>query len=166
MNLYIVGAGAFAREVLCWVKACPEWEVAWQFKGFIVDGYPKGYQIKNHGQVVDSIQDYKPKHNDILINGIANVGKKEKILPTLNSKHCKFATVVHPTAILGSNVNIGTGGVICPYSILTCDIDLGDFCSLNLNCSVGHDVTTGHFLHMNSYSEIGGKCTIGNSVLI
>ncbi|HET8735382.1 MAG TPA: NeuD/PglB/VioB family sugar acetyltransferase [Pricia sp.] len=77
------------------------------------------------------------------------------IAPDLN-----IVTAVHPKAIIGKGVGIGKGSVVMPGAIVNPNSDIGDFCILNTNSSLGHDGT------MEDFSSIAsGVCTGGNLLL-
>ncbi|MDC0268158.1 acetyltransferase [bacterium] len=166
MKLFIIGVGGFGREVYGWARDCPEWGKSWDFAGFLDDGFEPGTSVFEDVKVVGGIKDFSPNSEDILISGLGNIKHKRNILPFLLTKSCRFATMIHPSAVIGRNVQLGIGAVICPYSVLTCDISIGNFCSLNLHCNIGHDVVAGDLLHMNSHSEINGNCRLGDGVFI
>lgn len=165
-KLYIVGAGGFGREIYGWAMDCPEWDTVWSFAGFLDDAKKPGEEIFKNATVVGGIKDYKPQPGELLINGIGTMHNKRLILPNLEAKNCQFANMIHPTAKIGRNVNLGKGAVICPFAVLTCDIFIGDFCSINLHATVGHDVEAGNLLQMNCHSEINGNCKLGDNVFI
>ena len=72
-----------------------------------------------------------------------------------------FQTVIHPSAIIGSNVCIGEGSVIGPGVVINANALIGDHCIVNTGSIVEHDS------RLNTYSSIapsvvmGGGCIVG-----
>lgn len=60
----------------------------------------------------------------------------------------------------------GIGNIICPGTILTCDIIIGIHCLINLNCTIGHDCIIGDFVTMSPGVNVSGNVTIGNGCYI
>lgn len=59
-------------------------------------------------------------------------------------------------------INIGKGSIICAGSILTTNINLGNFSQINLNCTIGHDCNIGQFFTTAPGVHISGTSNIGN----
>ena len=64
--------------------------------------------------------------------------------------------------ILDNSIKLGVGGVISPGCILTTNITIGNYTTLNLNTTVGHDTIIGDFVTTNPGVHISGHCIIGN----
>jgi sugar O-acyltransferase (sialic acid O-acetyltransferase NeuD family) len=164
-KLFIVGAGGFGREVFSWVKDCCEWNTKWDFGGFLDDDSNALNGLPSYPSVASSISDYEPKGNHRLLGGIADPKSKLRIYPELINRGAVFESMIHPSATIGRDVSLGVGAVICPYSVITCNVNIGDHVSMNLHASIGHDAIVGDYCHMNSHSEITGNCLIRRGVI-
>lgn len=60
----------------------------------------------------------------------------------------------------------GEGLIVCPGTILTCNITIGIHCLINLNCTIGHDCIIGDFVTISPGANISGNVTIGNGCYI
>jgi len=149
----IVGAGGFGREILQLVKVLgltPEAFIDDFVVVPVLDGIPVhkfDYLNPSKHSVVVAIGD--PHLRELLVNK----------LPT----GIDTPTLVHPTAIIGSN-KIGKGSVICAYSVLTTGVEFGDFVQININCTIGHDTKTGKFFTVAPGSSISGGTKTGDYV--
>lgn len=156
--LAILGSGALAREFALWcfdagihhlvfVNDLPECE-----EGEWVDG--------RHIKVV---RDWNTPYEFIV--GIGNTGIKTTMVSrALCAGWMPAPTVVHPSANVRSPT--GNGGLIAPNCVVTCDVQLGDYVTINLNCTVGHDTTIGAYTTMNPGVHVSGYCTIAGLVEI
>lgn len=75
-----------------------------------------------------------------------------------------FATLIAPDVKKSSRVSIGEGTVICSRTIITVDVLIGKHCSVNLNCTIGHDCVIRDFVTMYPNANVSGSCEIGECV--
>lgn len=59
---------------------------------------------------------------------------------------------------------MGKGNIICAGNILTCNIHLKDFVTVNLNCTIGHDVIVDSFTTISPNASISGNVNLNESV--
>ena len=60
-------------------------------------------------------------------------------------------------------MKFGEGNIICPNSVLTTDISIGDANIFNIQTTVGHDVVIGSFNTFSSNVDVTGYSLIGNA---
>jgi len=165
-NLIIIGAGQFGREVYAWAKQTQEYEVEWQIKGFLDD---RKDALKNFNYAVPIIapcEKYMPELGDIFIPAIGNPGDKKRCCAIILGRGGFFTNIVHPTVVFGENCKIGTGVVLCPYSVVSCEAVIGNFVSVNLHVTVGHDVVIGDYSQINPNVSLGGFSVLKEGVVI
>ena len=63
---------------------------------------------------------------------------------------------------LNNKVIFGEGNIVCPNSVFTDDIKIGDFNIFNINVTVGHDVKIDSFNTFNSHCDITGGSLVKN----
>ena len=74
--------------------------------------------------------------------------------------------VVHPTAVLGTCIDIGEGSCIAPGCVLTTRVRIGRHCILNVRSSVSHDSEIGDFANINPGATVCGCVKIGDGAYI
>jgi len=163
-KLIIVGAGGLARMIYSWI---PDFsDSCWEPIGFIsdsinlLDGY--NYELP----IISTIQEYHPDVNHVLVMAIADPKTKLSIAKKLEDRGASFINLIHPTALIGKNVEMGKGCVVCPRAILTCDIKMGSFVMLNIGTTIGHDVIIGDGCTINSHSDVTGCAQLGTGVFL
>jgi sugar O-acyltransferase (sialic acid O-acetyltransferase NeuD family) len=169
MRLIIVGAGGFGREILTWAyDSCRD--------GGLVDGEPcevAGFLDDNPSALdgfevgvehLGSVDNYVPQDTDRFVIAIGNPAIRMGIARSMESKGWKFVTIKHPTAIVGPRVKLGHGCILCPYSVVTTDIVIGNHVIVNVHAIVGHDSKVGSGCTINGLCEITGRCEIGEGV--
>ena len=68
-----------------------------------------------------------------------------------------FTTLIHPSAIIGSNVTIGQGSIIMPGAIINVGAKIGQGVILNTSCSVGYDCQVGDYSHVSTGAHLDGN---------
>lgn len=149
----IVGAGGFGKEILQLIRTLGL-EI-----GFFVDDFADT-DTPVCGLPVKRFKNLDPDKHAVVI-AIGDPHTREKIVKQLPAG-IETPTLIHPTAILGDNVRLGRGSVICAYSVLTVDIELGAFAQININCTIGHDTKTGKFFTSSPGVSISGKTVVGD----
>lgn len=172
INLIIVGAGSMGRQLYSWLSQEIEGNPKYKIRGFLDNNSMALEPYNLQVGIINSIQNYQPLENDSLVFGIADPLTREKLINYLLDKGCKFHTFIHSSAIIGINVQIGTGTVIFPGCIVNNDTVLEDFVFLNVGVTLGHDVNIGKYCSINTRSVIAGfsvleeKCFVGVNATI
>ena len=166
-RLLIVGAGDFGRELFCWMTTDARHGVEWEVAGFLDDNPDALAACPQYSPgVVGAISDYTPSNNESLIMAIAAPAARLRIAEELTSRGAEFETWIHPTVIESRFHSVGRGSVICPNSIISCDVTIGEFVILNLGVAVGHDAVIGDGCTINSHSDITGHVRIGRGTFL
>lgn len=165
-DIAIFGVGGFGREVLSLIQDINKVKPTWNIIGFFDDGYPIGYDVhglKNLGGV-NELNEWRTSLNLVIAIGTPNI--KRAILNNIQNPVVEYPTLVHPTVIIGDEdyVRIGKGCIICAYSIITCDVTIGDFVILNLSCTLGHDSVINDFAAFMPSCNISGEVEVGEGV--
>lgn len=158
-KIYIVGAGGFGRELLEWIKNINKVKPTWEIAGFLDDNLHALDQYECDYKVVGSIKDWQPKEDEVFALALGVPEIKRKIVKLLKEKGAKFASVIHPTALVSEFSRYGEGLVMYPYARLSPNSEIGDFVTLQPT-HIGHDTIIG------DYSVISGNCNIIRNVVI
>lgn len=140
MSIQIIGKGGFAREV-----------VAHFFKSDEVDFLE-----------FEEIQKANTEAPTLIAIGDPLVRMRIACENKLN--YVCIGNSLHDLFIGGSSFGVGT--IICPGTIVTTNVKIGDFAIVNLNCTVGHDCKIGSFTTISPGVNISGNVTIGERCYI
>ena len=140
-DIAIFGVGGFGREVLTLIQDINKVEPTWNVIGFFDDGHEVGYE--SHGlRVLGGTKELSEWKTPLAVTIAIGTPKiKKAILDRINNPLIEYPTLIHPSVIIGDKdyVKIGKGCIFCAYTVITCDIEVGDFVILNLSCTLGHD---------------------------
>jgi sugar O-acyltransferase (sialic acid O-acetyltransferase NeuD family) len=159
-NLFIVGAGGFGREMFHWARQHPDHGRLWRIAGFLDDKISalEGYHYVPG--VLGTIRDYNPMPTDLLLIAIALPKIKKTVVESLIQRGADFLTYIHPSVVVGGNVSVGRGTVVCPGAVITSDVTLGEFVTFNCCSSIGHDARLGDFVTLSGHCDITGFCRV------
>lgn len=162
-KLVIIGAGDFGREVSWLVERinaqCPTWELLGfvdddqAVQGRMVDGYP----------VLGTTRWLECCTDQLYVTCSIGTGRVRKLVMerVLKQENLQAATLVDPAVIVGRNVTVGPGCVVCAGTVLAIDAVLTGHVIINLNCTIGHDTVLHDFCTVNPGSNISGKVCVG-----
>ncbi|CDG82577.1 acetyltransferase [Janthinobacterium agaricidamnosum] len=170
-NIIIVGAGRFARELICWLEHLIDQDrngAPLRIKGLLDDTLAAAPALDADYPypLLGSIADYRPGPDEQLLLAIGAPQHKLRIARELQARGAHFYTLVHPSAIVARTARIGQGAVICPFALLSANITLADFVTINSYSSIGHDAVVGAGSTLSSHVDITGAARIGEQVFI
>lgn len=102
-----------------------------------------------------------------LVNGIGSLpGSDLRLNIFLRFKRFdfKFATVIHPSAIVGREVLLGEGAQLMAGAIIQTGTKIGDNCIVNTRVCVDHDCQIGAHSHLAPGATICGGVRLGEQV--
>ena len=164
-RLIIVGAGGFGREILAWSEAaCPESD--WHIAGFLDGNQDSLRRFKIDLPILGTPDSYLPQEGDRFVCAIGYPATKLRLCRSLQDRGAQFINLIHPTAIIGPRCILGTGAILCPFTLLTVDITLGNFVTLNARAGVGHDCVVGDGCTLNAFCDVTGGSRLGEGVFL
>lgn len=164
-RLVIAGASGFGRELHTWVKSSPEWAKR-NSVGEIVFIDDKIPQIPVRARIVSTMANYRPREHDLVICAIGSPDVRKAVVSALQQHSVRFATFVHDRAVIGDNVELGAGVVVCPDALLSSDIRVADQVHINVRCAIGHDVSIGEFATLSAGCNLAGNVAIGEMAFL
>lgn len=164
-DLVIVGAGGCGREVLQWAKDINRAGKRWNILGFINDDLTALMDYDCEYSIIGTIEGWMPEANQEFACAIADPAGKETVVKKLKGRGAKFASIIHPSAIIGDHTQVGEGLVMWPNSIIDVNVKVGDFVTL-LSSAIGHDAQVGDYCTISSYCDITGGVKLSEKVFL
>jgi sugar O-acyltransferase (sialic acid O-acetyltransferase NeuD family) len=165
-DIVIISAGKFGREISSFVAQSIAAGRDWRLKGFLdsrsslLDGF--GRQIP----ILASVEAYEPEENDLFLCAIGTPADRRRYSEIIQRKGGRFATLTHPTAVLGDGVTLGEGVMIAPFVVLTSDMVLGDSVYVGPHTCCSHDNRIADWCQISGHCGIGGGVTLGEEVFV
>lgn len=161
-RLLIIGAGGHARAVLDVVAARGEHVVA----GLIDDFRPVGSSslgysiVGGEAQVASLLAQLAV---DEVFIAIGDNFQREAMSARLMDRlgHLELATLVHPSAVLGRDVSIGSGTVVMAGCVIGGGSRIGRGCVVNTSSSLDHEGELGDWSSLAPGVVTGGRVSVG-----
>ena len=165
-DIVIIGTGGMAREVRWVIEDCCNDNKCRNILGWVSKEHP-GTIIT--GLPVLGDDDWlleRDKPIDAVV-AIGNGALRKKIVTYLKqNRNISFPSIISDSAEVSKYVKMGEGAIIMNKSLLTVDIEIGDFFLCNYGCTVGHDCKFGNYVTLNPGSNISGDVKLGDCVTI
>jgi sugar O-acyltransferase (sialic acid O-acetyltransferase NeuD family) len=165
-RLIIAGAGGFGREVFAWAMGHPDCGEQWEIAGFLDDNLSALDAFEYPVGVIGTVDAYEPQAEDVFLCAIGSPPVRFLVCEKLLAKSARFISLIHPSVVIGGNVTLGRGVIICPQAVLTVDISIADFVIINCMSSVGHDVSIGAYTTLSGHCDVTGNVQIGEGTLL
>ena len=172
-DIAIIGAGGFGREVQWLIERINADQInkgkeeTWNIIGYIDDGVALGTNINGH-KVLGGV-DFLIERSEPLavICAIGASKTRYKVVEKIrNNSYLTFPNIIDPSVYLSDLIQWGVGNIVCAGCILTVNISIGDFCIVNLDCTVGHDAELSSYVTAYPSVNISGSTCFGECVEI
>ncbi|NEW04730.1 acetyltransferase [Paenibacillus sp. SYP-B3998] len=112
-----------------------------------------------HGPITDMIKLLEYDEFSLLI-AIGSNRSRHAVEQRIGVAKAKYATLIHPKAVIGSGVTVGEGSVIMPGAIINCGAHIGRHCIINTGSIIEHENVIGDFVHLSPTAALGGDVAI------
>lgn len=166
-DIAIYGAGGFGRELACMMNSINQKEPTWNLIGYFDDGKEVGekttYGICLGG--LERLNEWKTPLSVVMSLGTPKVLRS--VVCKINNPNIDFPNIIAPNVVLfdESTLVMGKGNVIFPYSLISCNVKMGDFNMLNVYTQIGHESELGSYNVIMPSTNISGGVIIGDANL-
>lgn len=153
-QVIIVGAGGHGREVAhvlrARVRAGLEGPV---LLGFADDGDVDEALLAPFAPLLGSIATATAHHPDAgVLGGVGNGRLRRRLVDALPPA----PPVVHPSADVGDDVELGAGTVVCSHVSVTTNVVAGRHVHLSRGAAIGHDAVLGDYVSVMPLAAVSG----------
>lgn len=160
-RLLIIGTGGHAKSV---IDAC-EKQGEYLICGLIDDYRDATDQLYGY-DVLGAIEDARrlvvEKRIEYLFIAVGDNNDRANIFVKLFDVDVRYATIIHPSAVIATQVTIGSGTAILANATVNTSTVIGRFCILNTNSSIDHDNNICDFASIAPNAVTGGSVIVGN----
>lgn len=159
----VFGSGGHARVIASILRILCQ-----PILGFFDDSYSGNNEIIQGKPLIGNFQDilkYKDRIGSVFI-ALGNNLERRKSFHFLKAHGFELPFLIHPQALINTDVSIEEASVICMGAKLCTEVRIGKGCILNTGCSVDHESVVGDFVHIAPQTVVAGRSTIGNQTFI
>jgi len=153
----IIGAGKCAMQIIDLISCLDGFTAVALFddtpakQGSCVDGVPV------IGKIDFDLIEEKFKQNcfDYIVQGVGGLCEfRKRCFDELSKRGVPFCNLIHPTAVISSNVKIGVGNVLLPFVFVGPHAVIKNDCFMTARTSIEH------------HNNVGSHCTFGPGVMM
>ncbi|CZR05580.1 sugar O-acyltransferase, sialic acid O-acetyltransferase NeuD family [Trichococcus flocculiformis] len=100
------------------------------------------------------------KNSDFFV-AIGNNSTRERIQEGLLAQGTSIVSLVHPSAIIGTDVNVGIGTAIMAGVVINSSTVVGKGCIINSNSGLDHDNNISDYVHISPRTHLAGTVNVG-----
>ena len=165
-DIIVLGSGGHASVVVDILQHSP-----FKIVGFTDNGKPTGtkgpmgFPILGGDEVLTKFK----VEEMLLANGVGTVAPKssrEDLFTQMSHLGFEFVSVMHPSAIIASNVVLGRGVQVMAGAVIQTGATLGDNVLVNTGAMVDHDCVIGNNVHIAPGAVLAGNVTVGGGTQI
>ena len=161
--LLIIGAGGCGRETLVAARAANAASRSWTTIGFLDDD-PDLQGAVIDGATVVGITDDLAAHPDaavvVTIGNPGNYTTRRKVVTRLDLPDHRWATIVHPAAVIAPGTHIGPGSVVLAGTVTTSPVYIGAHAVVMPAVVLTHDDAVADYVSMGSGVRLAGGVTV------
>jgi len=136
----------------------------WNLLGFIDDD-PDARGKNFSGIPVLGGREHLKRHPGVSVLAVPgrpdNFMRRQEIILSLGIAPEQLATIIHPTAVMGLNVEVGRNCLIMPGVVITADVRLGNHVVILPHSVISHDSVINDYVMIGSNVSVSGRVTIG-----
>lgn len=148
-KLIIIGAGGMGREISHHATLCKGYNTEFKIKGFLDDDKDAMKGFKGYPIIIDTINHYIPKHDDVFVCSMGDVVKKKRSIDIILDKGGEFINLVHPDASISKNAKMGKGCIILKNAFIGVECEIQDYALIQESAVIGHDAKIGKYTRVD-----------------
>ena len=158
--LVLVGAGGLARETAEAARAGDQWHLT----GYIDDD-PARWGERVDGLAVLGGPELLAQQDDWAVavcpgDGRGRAALRQRLTAS-GVAAARFASVVHPTAVVPPSCSVGAGSIVLAGAVLTASVTLGEHVVLMPGVILTHDDVLADYVTVCARAALGGDVRVG-----
>lgn len=93
--------------------------------------------------------------------GIGNNSIRESIQSKLEAQGASLPTLIHPSAVIGEQVELAAGTIVMAGCVINCCTKIGEGCIINTSSIIEHDNLIENYVHISPGVNLAGGVKIG-----
>jgi sugar O-acyltransferase (sialic acid O-acetyltransferase NeuD family) len=166
MRVVILGAGGHGQVVADVLQRAGAGDSQSRVIGYVDDDPGLREHMLLGVPVLGNIAALAAIEHDAVIVAIGHNLARRELFARLQAGGERFATAKHPSAIIGSEVHLGEGCMVCAGAIVGPASRIGVDVILNTACSVDHHNQIADHVHIGPGAHLGGEVQVAEGALV
>lgn len=163
-HLVLVGGGGLCREIVGYVRQeYPRLAIS------IIDKNPNCEVLEGCRDVTyigKELTELTRQPDRYVLVSIGNATRRLSLLNELQELGVNQVSYIHPTTYVADTAEIGTGTVICPFSVVNAGANVGECSLINVHCTIGHGAHLGSGSVLSPYCSLSGDAKTGDACFL
>jgi sugar O-acyltransferase (sialic acid O-acetyltransferase NeuD family) len=168
-DLVLMGSGGFGRETAEAVRALADTGIPWRLLGFIDDDPARVGEVIDGMPVLggrEELERLSDARVVVCTGRPGNYVSRLRIVSELGFPPERYATIVHPSAVVSSSSMVGPGTVLLAHTVLTAAVRVGAHVAVMPHVTLTHDVVVEDFATLASRCALGGGVRVSRCAYI
>ena len=166
-GILVYGAGGHGRSVVALLRALGKYDIL----GFLDDGYPIGETVYGLTVLGGAEQLGKMAQNGLrmAINAVGGIGDLQvrlRVFDRLHGAGFFNPTIIHPTAFLEQSSQLDHGVQVFPFAYVGTEVEVGYGGIINTGTIVSHNCILEPYVNLSPGATLAGGVTVGEGALI
>lgn len=162
MILGVYGSGGLGREVFELATRRNAVSRIWTEIVFIDDVRAEGPFFGTRCLRFETMLKDRDAYQCVVANGEPT--DRETMFGRLAAAGICRTTLIDPTALISPTAKIGEGTVVCEFSTIHADVQIGCNCVIQPYCDIGHHIKIGNHAVLSTHCAPGGWSVFGTRV--
>ena len=168
MKIVIIGGRGNGTVIASTIEDCKRAGNNIECIGFLNDNEKEinGYPVL--GGIKDKFWQKLPADYFFIyaLSNVKQASERFDILLHLNIPIDRYATIIHPTAVVSNKAKLGKGVVLMPYTVVSPNAIIGNHSQMYAQSFIGHDSELEEMVFVANNASIGGRILIKNGAHI
>jgi len=158
MKVLIIGSSGHAKVVIDAIYKAGKNSIAG-----LIDDFRQAGEVTMGIPVIGKVSDIEKIENiekHLVFIAVGDNYSREKIFNKISHLNLTYINVIHPSAIIGNEVEIGQGNFIAAGTVISSGTVINDHCIVNTCASVDHDNILESFTSVAPNAALAGNVTL------
>ncbi|RDI45713.1 acetyltransferase [Falsibacillus pallidus] len=162
MKIAVIGSGGHSKVIQEMIMSMTGNEII----GIFDDKFQKEFKEQNvqYGPVFSAKRMAEKDDQVKFILAIGNNEVRNKIVNLLMLPIEKYATIIHPSAVISKTAKIRNGSVIMPNAVINAEAVVGSHCIINTSSVIEHNCMLRDFVHISPKAVLTGGVEVEDGV--
>jgi len=165
-KIILVGGGGHCKVIIDAIRKSKEFDIIGITDPQLVGQKISGIPVLGNDDELPSLFKEGVKYAFIGVGSVGDCTARKNIDANLNRIGFELPVIVHPKAVVGSDVELGKGTFVAAGAVINPGVKTGMNVIVNTCASIDHDCVMGDFAHIAPGVTLSGGVSVGDETHI